>query len=165
MDTPQPLSDTKKNLILSVHPHPLADRIANMMDSETIDDNNVIMEATAAKEEDKEEEEDDNTDDEILCPLFMQGLPRNFESNPQLAAIASLLEESEEDDDKKPKSIDNNQQRALPAPCQGGGKAKRSHHTNRTSRSHKPYSNPKESKRKKAATVGEAQLFLNMWKL
>jgi hypothetical protein len=36
----------------------------------------------------------------MICPLFMDGLPTNFTSHPQLAAIASLLEE------KVPEEID-----------------------------------------------------------
>ncbi|CAB9514416.1 expressed unknown protein [Seminavis robusta] len=107
--------------------------------------------------------------EEALCPLFMEGLPRDFASNPQLAAIASLLE-SDGDDDTDVDSESNNLpiiQRTETKSCKGGGKAKRQAHSNRSSRSHKPYSVAKKdsSKKKNAATVGEAQLFLNMWKL
>jgi hypothetical protein len=36
----------------------------------------------------------DNVDNFTSCALFMQGLPRNFSTNTQLAAIASLLEDT-----------------------------------------------------------------------
>lgn len=41
---------------------------------------------------------DTNDDEDInsLCPLFMDGLPRNFAQNPQLAALASLLNVEEQ---------------------------------------------------------------------
>jgi hypothetical protein len=51
----------------------------------------------------------DSIDSDYTCPLFMDGLPSNFNQNPQLSALASLLEdeireeydnnEGEEEDD------------------------------------------------------------------
>jgi len=53
---------------------------------------------SAVKEdEDNNNSGDDDNDD--ICPLFMDGLPKNFASNPQLAAIASLLNDEDDDDD------------------------------------------------------------------
>ena len=103
--------------------------------------------------------DDDDDGDGALCPLFMEGLPRNFADNPQLAAIASLLEESD-DEKHKPAAIQHDK----PKPVSGGGKAR--NRKSRSSRSHKPYSNPKKAEGKeKPASLGEAQLFLTMWKL
>ena len=106
-------------------------------------------------------DETDENNNDTFCPLFMDGLPQNFADNPQLAAIASLLEESDDDENiRKPSAI----QRGVPVPNAGGGKARS--RTSRSSRSHKPYSVPKKKeKTKQQASLGEAQLFLNMWKI
>jgi hypothetical protein len=100
-------------------------------------------------------------EDKELCPLFMEGLPRDFASNPQLAAIASLLEET---DDQSDKEVDRRANKNFQVPKTvpvitraGGGKVQRMKRRTQTS----PY--PKQTKRK--ASLGEAQLFLNMWKI
>jgi hypothetical protein len=101
-------------------------------------------------------------DDEILCPLFMEGLPTDFASNPQLAAIANLLEDNEDEDDSNRKII--KQQAPHQAGKAGGGKIRsKSRYQRQTS----PYPKPPQSnnKPKHQATMGEAQLFLNLWKL
>jgi hypothetical protein len=110
-------------------------------------------------------------DEEVTCPLFMEGLPRNFDSNPHLAAIASLLEDTEEEGinegvnsiSKEPPSTHTTNPILLQVHPTGGGKVRRQ--SCRSSRSHKPYAIPKQESKKKSATIGEAQLFLNMWKL
>jgi hypothetical protein len=104
---------------------------------------------------------DDVDDDEILCPLFMEGLPTDFGTNPQLAAIASLLEDDDdEDEDSNRKTI---KQQAPQAGKVGGGKIRsKSRYQRQTS----PYPKPPQSNNKpKKATMGEAQLFLKLWKL
>jgi len=95
--------------------------------------------------------------EESRCPLFMDGLPKDFASNPALAAIANLLEEEPKDEEKSKKSK-----------CQtvslesGGGKAcNRNRSLSRSIHRKKPYDIPKKPK----ATLGEAQLFLKMWKM
>ena len=45
----------------------------------------------------KDTDDNDASEEEITCPLFMTGLPKDFTSNPGLSAIASLLEEDEEE--------------------------------------------------------------------
>jgi len=102
-------------------------------------------------------EEDEDEDEESRCPLFMEGLPKDFASNPALAAIANLLEEEPKDEDKSKKSK-----------CQtvslesGGGKmSNRNRSLSRSIHRRKPYDIPKKPK----ATLGEAQLFLKMWKM
>jgi hypothetical protein len=45
-------------------------------------------------EDAKKTEEEEETS---WCPLFMEGLPTDFASNPQLADIASLLEDDDAD--------------------------------------------------------------------
>jgi hypothetical protein len=45
-------------------------------------------------DEGNDNDDDDDETSSMTCPLFMDGLPANFASHPQLAAIASLLEES-----------------------------------------------------------------------
>jgi hypothetical protein len=58
-----------------------------------------------------EDHDDDGDSNTSVCPLFMQGLPQNFSTNPQLAAIASLLEdavqEEEEEKQQHPSSVDH----------------------------------------------------------
>jgi hypothetical protein len=94
------------------------------------------------------------TKKEHFDPLFMDGLPSDFASNPKLAAIASLLDVG----DYKEERVGANEKSIK----EGGGKVKR---TNRKhSKKSNPYTKP-EKKKKKIATVGEAQLFLNLWKL
>lgn len=108
-----------------------------------------------------EEEEGEQTEEEVVCPLFMQGLPKDFTKNTGLAALASLLEEEEEEEvttDKKNKAP----KMSLPAPTSRGGKVSRA--KSRKQRQNAPYQvSPK--KNKQAASLGEAQLFMKMWKL
>jgi hypothetical protein len=100
-------------------------------------------------------------DDEILCPLFMEGLPTDFGTNPQLAAIASLLEDDEDDSNRK-----KIKQQAPQAGGKAGGGKIRS--KSRYQRHTSPYPKPLQSNHKpkhEAATMGEAHLFLKLWKL
>lgn len=106
--------------------------------------------------------DDDDDKEEPFCPLFMERLPRDFSSNPQLLAIASLLEEEEEVDDEKKKNESSTPARPVAAPKLGGGKLRSV--KNRTRRAAAPY--PKQNKPSKTeASMGEAQLFLKLWKL
>lgn len=107
------------------------------------------------------------------CPLFMDGLQSNFAQNAALAALASLLDEDENDeetDNKKTFAQLASSPAATNLNKSGGGKAKKIA-TRRAKYS--PYSRGKEGegrkedeeKPKQGATLGEAQLFLSMWKL
>jgi hypothetical protein len=101
---------------------------------------------------------DDDDDEAECCPLFMEGLPTDFASNPHLAAIASLL-----DDDEPP----NKPQQVPLMPVlgkAGGGKMIRSSSRQQRRQNHQaaPYQAPK---RKSNTSMGETQLFLKMWKL
>jgi hypothetical protein len=104
--------------------------------------------------------EDNTTTEEITCPLFMEGLPSNFTSNPGLAAMASLMQDNGNDDDE------SESKRIMDLPNVGGGKV-RCTSSNRLRRRNTPYSVILDTKPKKKAQVstGEAQLFLKMWKL
>ena len=101
--------------------------------------------------------EDDTSAEEITCPLFMEGLPSNFTSNPGLAAMASLMQDNGDDDESK---------KIMDLPKVGGGKVNCTS-SNRLRRRNTPYSVILGTKPKKKAQVstGEAQLFLKMWKL
>jgi hypothetical protein len=103
----------------------------------------------------------DDDDQEITCPLFMEGLPADFSKNPHLAALASLLEEDEKDDDEEARQVESKKEGA--APQAGGGKV-RSVKT-RQRRKAVPYPQNVKKPAKKEASVGEAHLFLKMWKL
>ena len=109
------------------------------------------MVKTAKEKFDEDEGEWEN------CPLFMEGLPTDFATNPALAAIASLLDEEEV------KGTINCKKRLSVQPVPGGGKL-----SNRSSKSRKSsaYRNkPYNVLKSKNTSVGEAQLFLNMWKI
>ena len=101
---------------------------------------------------------DDDDDDEVTCPLFMEGLPKDFASNPQLAAIASLLNDSDHEEEPPKKSILLQPQQVVGK--RGGGKIRvRKHQPQATT----PYQLPK--RKPKTSAIGEAHLFLSMWKL
>ena len=170
------------------------------------------------KTEEDEGEEKDNNEAEAACPLFMENLPRDFLSNPQLAAIASLMDSDNEnkndnddctpcdschskhqcEDDKNDvddndtvittnrridkitettssSRTDNKPSRQFPLVGMviGGGKVRRMHRAysqrNRHTSNAAPYPPQRQMKiqdnRKMKASIGEAQLFLNMWKL
>ena len=119
----------------------------------------VVPSSAAAKK--KEEEE------EGICPLFMDGLPTNFAENKSLAAIASLLNDEEDDysDTKKQTAEKEDSIMSKVELKSGGGKVKRKSRPLRKGSS--PYNKDKKKVQndKKAASVGEAQLFLNLWKI
>lgn len=100
-------------------------------------------------ENDGEEEENDDS-----CPLFMVGLPKDFSVNPSLAALASLLDDS--GDEKHPPEEKKGREVVLKP---GGGKLRAI--KSRNARKAAPYRAPKKT----TASMGEAQLFMKMWKL
>jgi hypothetical protein len=111
-----------------------------------------------------QKEEEDNA---TTCPLFMDGLPSNFANNKSLAAIASLLNDEEDDYDSKKQNFDKEDSTKLSKVelKSGGGKVQRK---SRRKGSSSPYNKDKKkvNQDKKAGTsVGEAQLFLNLWKI
>jgi hypothetical protein len=65
------------------------------------------------EEGDDDDDNDNDSETNNMCPLFMNGLPKNFASNPQLAAIASLMNDDDDDDgdcaqeDEEQKNPDN----------------------------------------------------------
>jgi hypothetical protein len=101
--------------------------------------------------------------DIITCPLFMEGLPSDFSKNPHLAALASLLEEDEKDSDEEARHVDVEGKKESAAPKAGGGKARPV--KTRQRRKSAPYQQKEKNPSKKEASVGEAHLFLKMWKL
>eukprot|EP00980_Cylindrotheca_fusiformis_P010304 scaffold2294_cov106-Cylindrotheca_fusiformis.AAC.20 len=120
--------------------------------------------------------DDDEEEEASLCPLFMEGLPKDFASNPQLAAIASLLEVDEDVEEEQQQQVpksrpigkkhDEEKPSAKVTTAAGGGKAKRLKQQQRQLRnSTTPYPSQAAIRGKKKASLGEAQLFLNMWKI
>ncbi|KAL3803647.1 hypothetical protein HJC23_003701 [Cyclotella cryptica] len=105
------------------------------------------------------------------CPLFMDKLPSNFATNSGLAAIASLLNDDENEadyDNQDAPSTSNNTSSEKNLVAVGGGKA--ATRRRRDSNRYSPYKkNAKRSESvtvtKSDTTVGEAQLFLSMWKM
>ena len=117
------------------------------------------------------EEELSCSDDFTNCPLFMQSLPANFGSHPALAALASLIDTDEDENHQPPLPyvvIESNPSPSVVSfPTAGGGKARVP--KSRTRRRSEPYPKPKTTQPnrndKPATTLGEAQLFLSLWKL
>ncbi len=136
------------------------------------------------------ETQSDSDSGSMACPLFMEGLPRDFATNPQLAAIASLLDDDvreetasakEEEEENEVATIVNNthsknapsiqkdrtqsQSMSSRKHLSHSGKARTRCRKQRAS----PYprlqdrKNDKETA-KKSASVGEITLFMNMWK-
>jgi hypothetical protein len=96
------------------------------------------------------------------CPLFMDGLPSEFAQNSALAAIASLIDDDVGVEDFKDEK--KGSQSSTVDFKSGGGKVNKTGKRN----NHSPYSKEKGKRRngeKKATTLGEAQLFLSMWKI
>jgi len=107
------------------------------------------------------DEDDEKSYDD---PLFMEGLPKDFTTNPSLSALATLFHnDSDEDERKEP----NKKERRKCSPeknitCGGGGGKVSRRNISRSKHRSKPYYTvPKKSK----TTLGEMQLFLKMWKM
>ena len=141
------------------------------------------------------QDEDDNDDETSPCPLFMHSLPKNFSENPSLAALASLLDDDNDDvggsariaspivrdeNDSRKRMFDSSLTRNTiqHEPVQGGGgKVRCLKSRSSRMRQSQPYPNTgardasaskissKKEPTKPEATLGEAQLFLKLWKL
>lgn len=120
----------------------------------------------AASENDLRETQNSDESEEV-CPLFMTGLPKDFTANPALAALASLQDEEYDQEDKRQISTSGNAT-DLPSTTlvAGGGKAMplKSRELRRTS-PYGPRLKGQSRSSTKTTTIGEAQLFLNMWNL
>uniref|UniRef100_A0A7S2VZR7 Uncharacterized protein n=1 Tax=Eucampia antarctica TaxID=49252 RepID=A0A7S2VZR7_9STRA len=101
-------------------------------------------------------------DDENYCPLFMNGLPADFANHPGLSAIASLLEEEE-----NPKEVARLKIKTISTsshyPKAGGGKI--SARKSKTQRQKISKKKPYDLRSTPQSTLGEAQLYLNLWKI
>ncbi len=114
----------------------------------------------AAESKDENNSDDVDTEEAETCPLFMDSLPMGFDKNPALAAIASLLEDDENVTTESP-SLKPSRAPVVP----GGGKTRRKGRMHSKS-ARNPYTKPKKvTERLGGTSIGEAQLFLNMWKL
>jgi len=71
------------------------------------------MKLAVEEGEDNNNSGDDDDDDDDICPLFMDGLPKNFASNPHLAAIASLLNDDNNNDDNDYSQEEDEEQQKL----------------------------------------------------
>jgi hypothetical protein len=121
--------------------------------------------------EDKVDETQDEEEEE-LCPLFMHGLPKDFSTNVHLAALASLMNGAV-DEDENDDIVDNGKRKPISGASndtiqsimtkKGGGKVDRKFQV-RSKRQGVPYSKP-ATRKIPTASLGEAQLFFNMWSL
>jgi hypothetical protein len=114
----------------------------------------------------------DDGEDEALAaaplhPLFMDGLPSDFSSNPALAALASLLEE----DDTASNDVPSKEKHSNSTVGGSGRKLRRiSSRSASSGRETSPLTEPLKpvvltNEATKKTTVGEASLFVKMWKL
>lgn len=119
---------------------------------------NLEMECTSGSEEDNSA---------TFCPLFMDGLPSDFSTNPALAALASLLEETDDDTSSAESSRKVEARRKEVNSVEsnfGGGKAKRVKSRESRRSSAAPYRKRHDRKTtENKASVAEASLFLKMW--
>lgn len=138
---------------------------------------------------DKDEDDSDSDSGSMTCPLFMEGLPRNFVTNPQLAAIASLLDDEVREETKENRAdVENDSTHGqkndknkihshpshAPSTQTTTAAATASRHINSSrkgrTRRHRikasPYPRPQDrtnEKQAKKTSVGEITLFMNMW--
>jgi hypothetical protein len=100
----------------------------------------------------------DSASEEEFCPLFSVGLPKNFQQNRHLAALACLMEPTTEVDEAIPLS-ESEVKREMKT-----RESKAIKRRSRDARRSEPYTIRKGSRQiTKSATIGEAQLFLSMW--
>lgn len=124
-----------------------------------------------SNEESRGSMDTDSVEDE-WCPLFSTTLPRDFESHSGLAAIAALLEEEEATDGiakQKVAAKRGGEVRPIAVPVEGGGKCARGKKSASLKSRQSPYAGTQGKKelrsRAQETTMGEAQLFLQMWKI
>jgi hypothetical protein len=114
------------------------------------------------------ESQTDEEADNISCPLFLDGLPKNFSQNAALAALASLLDE--ETTDKSKHDVKSVSSLSISASqfenvAVGGGKVRRKKNGRRIRQiNNNPYPRPIK-KASKPVSVAETSLFLKLWKL
>mmetsp|Transcript_11637 Transcript_11637/g.21765 ORF Transcript_11637/g.21765 Transcript_11637/m.21765 type:complete len:151 (+) Transcript_11637:1-453(+) len=120
--------------------------------------------------EQQEEIKESSSQQESFDPLFMDCLPADFSTNPKLSALASLLNDEDfiEDDGK------NNRKKQVSASTStrpvvsnaGGGKVRNRQSTRAmATKATIPYLIPQKSKETRQTSMGEAQLFLKLWKI
>lgn len=135
--------------------------------------------------------EDMNDSDTELCPLFMTTLPTNFASNAALSALASMLDDDDDTSSSRQEGAGDELDvgssfSTVPSASglaitncatekrkgtQRGGREKQRVAKSTTNREQRRYRQPKDDsiRKKKSGQqrpgVGEAQLFLHMWKL
>jgi hypothetical protein len=121
------------------------------------------------------------------CPLFMDGLPRDFSTNPALAALASLLDDdntNEDINDNKSANIslrNRKEDDRFAVKRRSENRKFKSFHRRKGILKACEQSSDKEAaaapsptlhdndniqnETSRSATIGEASLFLKMWKL
>jgi hypothetical protein len=147
----------------------MATNIAELIKKSELDQCPSMSDSSPHNASDKEEIFEKGKDGvtQHFDPLFMESLPCNFSSNPKLAAIASLLDDDgyAEEDGVGGASVKRSQEISnKTTTCNsGGGKVKRAgrKYINSTA----PYLKPEKITEVKRTSVGEAQLFLKMWKI
>mmetsp|Transcript_33423 Transcript_33423/g.80829 ORF Transcript_33423/g.80829 Transcript_33423/m.80829 type:complete len:150 (-) Transcript_33423:26-475(-) len=147
-----------KGIMLSSSADPMIDNVPKAQES---------PDATVPTKDDVMEDGSKDGSSSSDCPLFMNGLPSDFAANSGLAAIASLLDDDggeNADDDDGEKKYKKKDLKSTALVQSGGGKAKKTNKPN----AHRPYSKEKNTemtKAQKKVSLGETQLFLNMWKI
>jgi hypothetical protein len=113
------------------------------------------------------ESQTDEESDSITCPLFLDGLPKNFSQNAALAALASLLDDETTDkpnQDVKCVSSFSTSASSVENVASGGGKV-RKEKSGRRSRQNQNNPYPRPIKKASKLSVTETSLFLKLWKL
>jgi hypothetical protein len=114
------------------------------------------------------ESQTDEEADNISCPLFLDGLPKNFSQNAALAALASLMDEETTEKSKhdvKRLSSSFASASSFEKIAVGGGKVRQEKSGRRIRQmNNNPYPRPIK-KASKPVSIAETSLFLKLWKL
>jgi hypothetical protein len=157
-----PATDIKTILPLQKSHKKMNSKLNDSDDREMTARDSTVEEESVSTDGNQEKEEPEESNQ---CPLFMTGLPSDFSSNPHLMALAALIDDDETTEEKSRKFSPASCRPKMPAGKAGGGKVRASGRTQqRRKASSSPYPVPEKIPKAKA-TLGEAQLFLKMWKI
>eukprot|EP00743_Colponemidia_sp_Colp-15_P004007 GILK01004320.1.p1 GENE.GILK01004320.1~~GILK01004320.1.p1 ORF type:complete len:130 (+),score=14.14 GILK01004320.1:32-391(+) len=116
-------------------------------------------------------DKDEHGSSEFQHPLFLSALPSNFESNDCLSALAAIIDEeissSASGSEASPKAEPVEKHKGISTEVwpQRSGPMRTSSYKRKKLRFH-PYTIFKDEAAKKTQdTLGEAQLYLNLWKI
>uniref|UniRef100_A0A7S2V9R7 Uncharacterized protein n=1 Tax=Fibrocapsa japonica TaxID=94617 RepID=A0A7S2V9R7_9STRA len=113
-----------------------------------------------ATEHDQGPSQSENTEEDDTPALFMSEIPKNFDLNPSLKAIAALIDEDEES------SNENNAAEHILKPRNSPIQNKPYQDRRAIRRKHiSPYPEREKKPKRAEATSGELQVYMSLWNL